>query len=81
MGAMATQPITAVFQAMLLASRPMAGVDPLKHSACELMKAGAKALMPLTLHGAKNPKRKRCVKTPVAQGKSAFAAGGIECRR
>jgi len=56
MGAMATTPITAVFTGdASLRSRPMARVvDPLKAFGVTYEGQGSKALMPLTLHGARD---------------------------
>src|SRR5215475_14028648 len=58
MGAMATTPITGVFTGdASLRSRPMARVvDPLKAFGVTYEGQGAKALMPLTLHGAAHAK-------------------------
>ena len=57
MGAMATTPITAVFTGdASLRSRPMARVvAPLEAFGITYEGQGPKALMPLTLHGAKTP--------------------------
>src|ERR1700753_2597881 len=58
MGAMATTPITAIFTGdASLRSRPMARVvEPLLAFGVTFEGQGPKALMPLTLHGAKNAK-------------------------
>jgi 3-phosphoshikimate 1-carboxyvinyltransferase len=80
MGAMATTPITAVFTGdASLRSRPMARVvDPLKAFGVTYEGQGAKALMPLTLHGAKDAKAVSVhVATASAQVKSALLLGAL----
>jgi len=80
MGAMATTPITAVFTGdASLRSRPMARVvDPLKAFGVTYEGQGAKALMPLTLHGAKDAKAVTVhVATASAQVKSALLLAAL----
>jgi len=80
MGAMATTPITAVFTGdASLRSRPMARVvDPLKAFGATYEGQGAKALMPLTLHGAKDAKAVTVhVATASAQVKSALLLAAL----
>src|SRR6201986_1749082 len=75
MGAMATTPITATFTGdASLRSRPMARVvEPLLAFGVRYEGQGAKALMPLTLHGAKQAKAQTlAVATASAQVKSAL---------
>lgn len=75
MGAMATTPITAVFTGdASLRSRPMARVvAPLEAFGVRYEGQGPKALMPLTLHGAKHAKAANVhVATASAQVKSAL---------
>lgn len=80
MGAMATTPITAVFTGdASLRSRPMARVlAPLEAFGITYEGQGPKALMPLTLHGAKNAKAVTThVKTASAQVKSALLLAAL----
>jgi len=80
MGAMATTPITAVFTGdASLRSRPMARVvDPLKAFGVTYEGQGARALMPLTLHGAKDAKAVTVhVATASAQVKSALLLAAL----
>jgi 3-phosphoshikimate 1-carboxyvinyltransferase len=80
MGAMATTPITAVFTGdASLRSRPMARVvDPLKAFGVSYEGQGLKALMPLTLHGAKEAKAVAVhVATASAQVKSALLLAAL----
>jgi 3-phosphoshikimate 1-carboxyvinyltransferase len=80
MGAMATTPITAVFTGdASLRSRPMARVvDPLKAFGVTYEGQGPKALMPLTLHGARNAKAiTETVKVASAQVKSAMLLAAL----
>jgi 3-phosphoshikimate 1-carboxyvinyltransferase len=80
MGAMATTPITAVFSGdASLRSRPMARVvDPLKAFGVRYEGQGPKALMPLTLHGAKDAKAVTVhVATASAQVKSALLLAAL----
>jgi 3-phosphoshikimate 1-carboxyvinyltransferase len=80
MGAMATTPITAVFTGdASLRSRPMARVvDPLKAFGMTYEGQGPKALMPITLHGAKCAvKQDITVKTASAQVKSALLLAAL----
>ena len=80
MGAMATTPITAVFTGdASLRSRPMARVvDPLKAFGVTYEGQGPKALMPLTLHGAKDAKAVTVhVATASAQVKSALLLAAL----
>src|ERR1700749_1303100 len=80
MGAMATTPITAVFTGdASLRSRPMARVvDPLKAFGVTYQGQGPKALMPLTLHGAKDAKAVTVhVATASAQVKSALLLAAL----
>jgi 3-phosphoshikimate 1-carboxyvinyltransferase len=80
MGAMATTPITAVFTGdASLRSRPMARVvDPLKAFGVRYEGQGPKALMPLTLHGAKEAKAVTVhVATASAQVKSALLLAAL----
>ena len=80
MGAMATTPIAAVFTGdASLRSRPMARVvDPLKAFGVRYEGQGPKALMPLTLHGAKDAKAATVrVSTASAQVKSALLLAAL----
>ena len=80
MGAMATTPITATFTGdESLRSRPMARVlDPLKAFGLTYEGQGAKALMPVTLHGAKDAKAQTVVvQTASAQVKSALILAAL----
>lgn len=80
MGAMATTPITAVFTGdASLRSRPMARVvDPLKVFGVTYEGQGPKALMPLTLHGAKDAKAAAVhVTAASAQVKSALLLAAL----
>src|SRR5580698_5311887 len=80
MGAMATTPITAVFTGdASLRSRPMARVvDPLKAFGVTYEGQGPKALMPLTLHGAKDAKAVTVhVAAASAQVKSALLLAAL----
>ncbi len=80
MGAMATTPITAVFTGdASLRSRPMARVvDPLKAFGVTYEGQGAKALMPLTLHGAANARAiTTTITTASAQVKSALLLAAL----
>ena len=81
MGAMATTAITAVFTGdASLRSRPMARVvDPLKAFGVTYEGQGPKALMPLTLHGAKDAKAVTAhVAAAQRPGEIGAAAGGAE---
>ena len=83
MGAMATTPITAVFTGdASLRSRPMARVvDPLKVFGVTYEGQGAKALMPLTLHGAKHAQAATVhVATASAQVKSALLLAALNAK-
>jgi 3-phosphoshikimate 1-carboxyvinyltransferase len=83
MGAMATTPITAVFTGdASLRSRPMARVvDPLKAFGVSYEGQGAKALMPLTLHGARDAKAiTETIKVASAQVKSALLLAALNAR-
>src|SRR4051812_22450388 len=83
MGAMATTPVTAVFTGdASLRSRPMARVvDPLKAFGVTYEGQGAKALMPLTLHGAPDAKAiTETVKVASAQVKSALLLAALNAR-
>jgi 3-phosphoshikimate 1-carboxyvinyltransferase len=83
MGAMATTPITAVFTGdASLRSRPMARVvAPLEAFGIRYDGQGAKALMPLTLHGAKDAKAiTTTVKVASAQVKSALLLAALNAR-
>ncbi|HEY2009236.1 MAG TPA: 3-phosphoshikimate 1-carboxyvinyltransferase [Rhizomicrobium sp.] len=83
MGAMATTPITAVFTGdASLRSRPMARVvDPLKAFGVTYEGQGAKALMPLTLHGAREAKSATVhVATASAQVKSALLLAALNAK-
>ena len=83
MGAMATTPITAVFTGdASLRSRPMARVvDPLKVFGVTYEGQGAKALMPLTLHGAKDARGATVhVATASAQVKSALLLAALNAK-
>jgi 3-phosphoshikimate 1-carboxyvinyltransferase len=83
MGAMATTPITAVFTGdASLRSRPMARVvDPLKTFGVTYEGQGAKALMPLTLHGAQEAKAiTETVKVASAQVKSALLLAALNAK-
>jgi 3-phosphoshikimate 1-carboxyvinyltransferase len=80
MGAMATSPITAVFTGdVSLRSRPMARVvAPLEAFGLHYEGQGPKALMPLTLHGAKDAKGATVhVATASAQVKSALLLAAL----
>jgi 3-phosphoshikimate 1-carboxyvinyltransferase len=80
MGAMATTPITAVFTGdASLRSRPMARVvAPLEAFGITYEGQGPKALMPLTLHGAKNARAVTAhVATASAQVKSALLLAAL----
>jgi 3-phosphoshikimate 1-carboxyvinyltransferase len=80
MGAMATTPITAVFTGdASLRSRPMARVvAPLEAFGIKYEGQGAKALMPLTLHGARGAKAATVhVATASAQVKSALLLAAL----
>src|SRR5882724_9335151 len=80
MGAMATTAITATFTGdASLRSRPMARVvEPLEAFGLTYEGQGPKALMPLTLHGAKNAQGQNVVvKTASAQVKSALLLAAI----
>ncbi len=83
MGAMATTPITAVFTGdASLRSRPMARVvEPLLAFGVRYEGQGAKALMPLTLHGADGAKAVKNqtleVQTASAQVKSALVLAAL----
>jgi len=80
MGAMATTPITAVFTGdASLCSRPMARVlDPLLAFGVTYEGQGPKALMPLTLHGARDAKAVTAhVATASAQVKSALLLAAL----
>jgi 3-phosphoshikimate 1-carboxyvinyltransferase len=80
MGAMATTAITAIFTGdASLRSRPMARVvAPLEAFGITYEGQGAKALMPLTLHGAKNAKAVTVhVATASAQVKSALLLAAL----
>jgi 3-phosphoshikimate 1-carboxyvinyltransferase len=83
MGAMATTPITAVFTGdASLRSRPMARVvDPLKAFGVTYEGQGPKALMPLTLHGARAAKAATVhVATASAQVKSALLLAALNAQ-
>ena len=83
MGAMATTPITAVFTGdASLRSRPMARVvDPLKAFGVTYEGQGPKALMPLTLHGARDAKAiTETIKVASAQVKSALLLAALNAR-
>jgi len=83
MGAMATTPITAVFTGdASLRSRPMARVvAPLEAFGIKYEGQGTKALMPLTLHGAKNAKAVTAhVATASAQVKSALLLAALNAQ-
>jgi 3-phosphoshikimate 1-carboxyvinyltransferase len=80
MGAMATTAITAVFTGdASLRSRPMARVvDPLKAFGVTYEGQGAKALMPLTLHGARDAKAiTETIRVASAQVKSALLLAAL----
>src|SRR3954466_12165509 len=80
MGAMATTPITAVFTGdASLRSRPMARVvAPLEAFGLRYEGQGPKALMPLTLHGARDAKGTTVhVATASAQVKSALLLAAL----
>ncbi|HEX4635307.1 MAG TPA: 3-phosphoshikimate 1-carboxyvinyltransferase [Rhizomicrobium sp.] len=80
MGAMATTPITAVFTGdASLRSRPMARVvDPLKAFGVRYEGQGPKALMPLTLHGARDAQAiTETVRVASAQVKSALLLAAL----
>ena len=83
MGAMATMPITAVFTGdASLRSRPMARVvDPLKAFGVTYEGQGPKALMPLTLQGARDAKAiTETIKVASAQVKSALLLAALNAR-
>jgi 3-phosphoshikimate 1-carboxyvinyltransferase len=83
MGAMATTPITAVFTGdASLRSRPMARVvQPLEAFGLTYEGQGPKALMPLTLRGAKDAKAVTVhVATASAQVKSALLLAALNAR-
>jgi 3-phosphoshikimate 1-carboxyvinyltransferase len=83
MGAMATTPITAVFTGdASLRSRPMARVvEPLLAFGVTYEGQGPKALMPLTLHGAKAAKAVSVhVATASAQVKSALLLAALNAK-
>jgi 3-phosphoshikimate 1-carboxyvinyltransferase len=83
MGAMATTAITAVFTGdASLRSRPMARVvEPLLAFGVRYEGQGPKALMPLTLHGAKNAKAQTLtVATASAQVKSALLLAALNAQ-
>ncbi len=83
MGAMATTPITATFTGdASLRSRPMARVvDPLKAFGLTYEGQGPKALMPVTLHGAKDAKAVTVhVATASAQVKSALLLAALNAK-
>jgi 3-phosphoshikimate 1-carboxyvinyltransferase len=83
MGAMATTPITAVFTGdASLRSRPMARVvAPLEAFGVRYEGQGAKALMPLTLHGARDAKGVTAhVATASAQVKSALLLAALNAK-
>ena len=83
MGAMATTPITAVFTGdASLRSRPMARVvAPLEAFGVRYEGQGPKALMPLTLHGAKHAKAANVhVATASAQVKSALLLAALNAK-
>jgi 3-phosphoshikimate 1-carboxyvinyltransferase len=83
MGAMATTPISAVFTGdASLQSRPMARVvEPLLAFGVTYEGQGPKALMPLTLHGAKDAQAISTeVKTASAQVKSALLLAALNAQ-
>jgi len=83
MGAMATTPITATFTGdASLRSRPMARVvAPLEAFGIRYEGQGPKALMPLTLHGARDAKAVSAhVATASAQVKSALLLAALNAR-
>ena len=83
MGAMATTPITAIFTGdASLRSRPMARVvAPLEAFGVTYEGQGAKALMPLTLHGAKDaPAIEKKIEVASAQVKSALLLAALNAR-
>ena len=83
MGAMATTPITAVFTGdASLRSRPMARVvEPLLAFGVRYEGQGAKALMPLTLHGAKEAAAiQTTVAVASAQVKSALLLAALNAK-
>ena len=83
MGAMATTPITAVFTGdASLRSRPMARVvRPLEAFGVTYEGQGPRALMPLTLHGAKDARAvEQHVATASAQVKSALLLAALNAR-
>lgn len=83
MGAMATTPITAIFTGdASLKSRPMARVvAPLKAFGITYEGQGEKALMPLTLHGARGAKAVTIhVATASAQVKSALLLAALNAQ-
>lgn len=83
MGAMATTPITAIFTGdASLRSRPMARVvAPLEAFGVTYEGQGPKALMPLTLHGAKDaPAIEKTIEVASAQVKSALLLAALNAR-
>ena len=83
MGAMATTPITAIFTGdASLRSRPMARVvAPLTAFGITYEGQGEKALMPLTLHGAKDAKAiEKVIEVASAQVKSALLLAALNAR-
>lgn len=83
MGAMATTPISAVFTGdASLRSRPMARVvAPLEAFGVTYEGQGAKALMPLTLHGAKDAQAiETVIAVASAQVKSALLLAALNAR-
>ena len=83
MGAMATTPITATFTGdASLRSRPMARVvAPLEAFGVTYEGQGPKALMPLTLHGARDAKAVTAhVATASAQVKSALLLAALNAK-
>ena len=83
MGAMATMPITAIFTGdASLRSRPMARVvEPLLAFGVRFEGQGPKALMPLTLHGARDAKAiDTQVKVASAQVKSALLLAALNAK-
>jgi len=83
MGAMATTPITAVFTGdASLRSRPMARVvKPLEAFGVRYEGQGAKVLMPLTLHGARDAKAiTETITVASAQVKSALLLAALNAR-
>jgi 3-phosphoshikimate 1-carboxyvinyltransferase len=83
MGAMATTPISAIFTGdASLKSRPMARVvAPLMAFGVTYEGQGEKALMPLTLHGAKDAKAiEKVIEVASAQVKSALLLAALNAR-